>query len=213
MPRTTHFGRNAQKKKDMDPSHSGNTSQAHPYLMVSMTPSNPPPQIPEELRSSIDIEAFMNQLGHATIVNAIIDQNKETIITNVLRDNVGVFEFGRPPPIDITDLNHLLFGWQPPQVEPANQNIPSTQVPILIPQNTHPTPTQPLVHTTSQPTLSVPSASIATTHFSNPSNPPFASNNTTFLLPPQITSSPSVAHILLPGFNTSSSIPPNITIN
>ena len=68
----------------------------------------------------------MNQPGHATIVNAIIDRNKETIMENLLRDNVGLFEFGRPPPVDITDPTHPLFGWQPPQVEPADPNIPST---------------------------------------------------------------------------------------
>ena len=59
-----------------------------------MMPSDPPLKILEEPRSSIDIEAFMNQPGHATIVNAIIDQNKETIMENFLWDNVGVFEFG-----------------------------------------------------------------------------------------------------------------------
>ena len=64
----------------MDPSHSSNTSQAQPYPIVSMMPLDPPPQIPEEPGSSIDIEAFMNQPSHATIVNAIIDENKETII-------------------------------------------------------------------------------------------------------------------------------------
>ena len=99
MPPTTRFGRNTQKKKDMDPSQSGNTSRAQPYPVVSITPSDPPPQTPEDLGSFIDIEAFMNQPGHATIVNAIIDRNKETIMENFLRDNVGLFEFGRPPPI------------------------------------------------------------------------------------------------------------------
>ena len=68
----------------------------------------------------------MNQPGHATILNAIIDRNKETIMVNFLRDNVGLFEFGRPPPFDITNPTHPLFGWQPPQVELANPNIPST---------------------------------------------------------------------------------------
>ena len=57
----------------MDPSHSSNTSRAQPYPIVSMMPSDPPPQILEEPGSSIDIEAFMNQLGHTTIVNVIID--------------------------------------------------------------------------------------------------------------------------------------------
>ena len=111
MPPTTHFGRNTQKKKDMDPSHSGNTSRVHPYPVESIVPSDPPPQTPEDPGSSIDIEAFMNQPGHATILNAIIDRNKETIMENFLRDNVGLFEFGRPPPIDITDPTHPLFGW------------------------------------------------------------------------------------------------------
>ena len=74
---------------------------------------------------------------------------------NFLRDNVGSFEFGCPPPIDISDPMHPLFGWQPPQMELADLNIPSTQVPVPIPQNTHPILTQPLIHTTSQPTLSV----------------------------------------------------------
>ena len=126
MPPTTHFGRNTRKKKDMDPSQSGNTSRAQPYPIVSITSSDPPPKTPEDPGSSIDIEAFMNQPGHATIVNAIIDRNKETIMENFLRDNVGLFKFGRPPPIDITDPTHPLFGWRPPQVEPVDPNIPST---------------------------------------------------------------------------------------
>lgn len=75
-----------------------------------MTPSDQPSKNPGELGSSIDIEAFMNQPGHATIVNAIIYKNKETIMENFLLDNVGVFEFGRPPPLNITDLAHPLFG-------------------------------------------------------------------------------------------------------
>ena len=132
MPPTTRFGKNTRKKKDMDPSHSGNVSRAQPYPVVSMTQSDPSPQNLEEPGSSIDIEAFMNQPGHATIINAIIDRNKETIMENFLRDNVGVFEFWRPPPIDIIDPTHPLFGWQPPQVEPINPNIPSTEVLVLI---------------------------------------------------------------------------------
>ena len=83
MPPTTCFGRNTQKK-DMDPSHSSNTSQAQSYPVVSMMPSDPPPQILEEPGSSIDIEAFMNQPSHTTMVNAIIDRNKETIMENFL---------------------------------------------------------------------------------------------------------------------------------
>ena len=108
----------------MDPSHSGNTSRYQSYPIVSMPPSDPPLQTPEDLGSSIDIEAFMNQLGHATIVNVIIDRNKETIMANFLRDNVGAFESGHPPPIDITNPTHPLFGWQSPQVELEDPNIP-----------------------------------------------------------------------------------------
>ena len=84
MPPTTRFCRNTQKKKDMDPSQSGNTSRAQPYLTISITSSDPPPKTPKDPSSSIDIEAFMNQPGHATIVNAIIDHNKETIMENFL---------------------------------------------------------------------------------------------------------------------------------
>ena len=69
------------------------------------------------------------------------------------------------------------------------------------------------MHTTSQPTLSLPSASVTTTHFFAPPNPPHTSSNTIFSLPPQVTSSPYTAHIPLPRFNTSSYVPPNISIN
>ena len=117
---------------------------------------------------------------------------------NFLRDNVGLFEFERPPPIDITDPTDPLFGWQPPQAEPTDPNIPLTQVLVPIPWNPHPTLTQSLVHTISQPMLSVPFASVATTHFFAPPNPPFSSNNTTFSFSSQITSSSSTAYILPP---------------
>ena len=56
----------------MDPSHSSNIAQAHPYTIVSMMPPEPPLQIPEETGSSMDIDAFMNQPSHVTIFNAII---------------------------------------------------------------------------------------------------------------------------------------------
>ena len=98
----------------MDPSHSSNITQAQPYPIVSMMPPDPPPKIQKETCYSIDIDAFMNQPGHTTIVNAIMDRNKETIMENFLRDNVGAFDFGCPPPINILDPTHPLFGWQPP---------------------------------------------------------------------------------------------------
>ena len=95
----------------MGPSHSSNTTQAQPYPIVSMMPLDPPPQILEETCSAIDIDAFMNQPGHTTIVNAIIDWNKETIMENFLRDNVGIFEFEHPPPTNIKNPTNPLFGW------------------------------------------------------------------------------------------------------
>ena len=55
----------------MDPSHSSSIAQAQPYTIVSMAPLDPPPQTLEEIGSSIDIDAFMNQLGNETIVNAL----------------------------------------------------------------------------------------------------------------------------------------------
>ena len=72
MPPTTRISKNKQKKKDMDPSFSISTSQAQPYPVVSMAPADPPPQILKESGSTLDIDAFMNQPGHAIIVNSII---------------------------------------------------------------------------------------------------------------------------------------------
>ena len=108
----------------MDPSHSSSTSRVDPYPIISTMQPNPLLQIPEETSSSIDIDAFMNQPGHATIVNAIIDQNKETIMENFLRDNVGAFEFGHPPPIGISNPTHPLFGLKPPSVGSSVLNDP-----------------------------------------------------------------------------------------
>lgn len=178
-----------------------------------MTSPEPPLQNLQEMGSSIDIEGFMNQPGNATIVNAIIDRNKETIMENFLTENVGSFEFGRPPPSDITNPNHPLFGWQAPQPEPPDPNIPSTQVLVPIPQNTHSSLPQSLVHTTSQSTPSVTPPSASTMHFSAPPNPPFASGSTPFSLPPHITSSPFASQIPSLGSNAPSSIPPNTSSN
>jgi len=49
--------------------------------------------------SLLDIDAFINQPGHATLVNVIINRNKETIMENFHRDKIGAFDFGRPPPL------------------------------------------------------------------------------------------------------------------
>ena len=110
--------------------------------------------------NTLYIDVFMNQPRHTTIVNAIIDRYRETIIVNSLIENIGVFGFGRPPPLHIYDHVYPLFWRLPPpigpsdwndsffipkwehqimQLEPMNLNIPSTQ----------PTMAQSLVHTTS----------------------------------------------------------------
>lgn len=44
----------------MDPGLSSIMAQAQLYLVVSMTPLDPPPQAPKEIGPSIDIDAFMN---------------------------------------------------------------------------------------------------------------------------------------------------------
>lgn len=155
----------------MDLNLSNSSASAQPYPPVSSVTHNPPPQNLEESSPSLDRDAFMNQLGHATIINTIIDQNKETIMANFLRDNVGVFGFGRPQPLDISDLAHLLFGRLPPpivlsdpndpffipqgayqttQPEPIDPNIPSTQLSAPIPPKSQPTIAQSLVHKTPQ---------------------------------------------------------------
>lgn len=43
---------------------------------------------------------------------------------NLLRDSVGAFDFGRPPPFDITDPRHPLFGKLTPPIGPSNPNDP-----------------------------------------------------------------------------------------
>lgn len=80
----------------MDPNLSGSSISAQPYPLVSLVTHNPLLNNPKESNPSLDIDAFMNQLGYATIINSIIDQNRETIMENLMRDNVHVFGFGRP---------------------------------------------------------------------------------------------------------------------
>jgi hypothetical protein len=112
----------------------------------------------------------MNQPGHATIVNAIIDKNRETIMANFQHDNIGAFGFGRPPPLDTSDPTHPLYGMVPPftnTFEPNNPfqmsgvlqqlpnpnipdpNIPSTQLDASIPQPIQSTTMQSIIHSTS----------------------------------------------------------------
>ena len=90
---------------------------------------------------------------------------------NFLRDNVGVFGFGRPPPLDISDPadpllgrlplpislsdpNDPIFipkgGYQMTQSKPMEPNMLLTQLNAPIPPNNQPTIAQSLVHTTPQ---------------------------------------------------------------
>ncbi len=141
--------------------------------IASLPLSTQPSFSPENtIPSPTDIEAFMNQPGNAVLVNAIIDKKKETIIANFQRDNIGAFNFGRPPPL--SDPSHPLFEQLPPPIgsydsnypqyvpkeepqptpyDPTDPNIPaSTQVEISLPQANPTTTTPPLVHTTSSQT-------------------------------------------------------------
>lgn len=99
MPPITHLGK--KKKETMEPYHLDQTQ--------SLPLSTPPSSSQEKATPSPnDIETFMNQLGNAVLVNAIIDKNKETIMANFKRDNIRAFNFGRPPPL--SDPSHPLFG-------------------------------------------------------------------------------------------------------
>ena len=104
----------------MDPSLSSSLASTQPYPMIFAITQAPPPQNPKYLGSSLDIDAFMNQPGHTTIVNTIIDRNRETIIENFLRDNVVVFGFRRPSPLDTFDPSYPLFVRLPSTIGPFN---------------------------------------------------------------------------------------------
>ena len=88
---------------------------------------------------------------------------------NLLRDNVSVFGFGRPPSLAIFDPSHPLFGrFTPPiglydpndpffipqwghiivQLESRDPNIPSIQLGAPIPPKNQPIITQSLVQIT-----------------------------------------------------------------
>ncbi len=108
----------------MDSSLSSSSSSAKSYPSILTVTHDPPPQNLEELGPSLDIDTFMHQLGHMTIANAIIGRNRETIMVDFLRDNVGVFGFGRPPPLDIYDPVHSLFGRLPPPIGPFDPSDP-----------------------------------------------------------------------------------------
>lgn len=138
----------------MEPYHINQTAS----LPINTQPSF---SLEKAMPSPDDIEAFMNQCGNVVLVNAIIDKNKETIMANFQRDNVGAFDFGRPPPL--SDPSHPLFGQllppigsyvpkeepQPTPFDPTDPNIPaSTQVKNPIPQINPTTTTPSLVQTT-----------------------------------------------------------------
>ena len=73
----------------------------------------------------------MNQPGHATIVNVIIDRNRETMMENFQRDNIGAFGFGRPPPLDASDPAHPLYGMVPPSFSALDPNDPFQMTSVL----------------------------------------------------------------------------------
>ena len=89
MPPVTRL---AKKKETMEPYHLDRTTSPPLSTQPSFSPEKAMP-------SCTNIEAFMNQPGNAVLVNAIIDKNKETIMANFRRKNVGTFDFGRPPPL------------------------------------------------------------------------------------------------------------------
>ena len=78
MPPITHL---RKKKEAMDPYPTSSLAGAPLDLVTTVNTHNPSPSTPAKLGPSPqDIEAFMNQQGNATLVNAIIDKNLNTII-------------------------------------------------------------------------------------------------------------------------------------
>ena len=137
----------------MEPYPTSSTIGAHLDLVTPINICNPPPLTLEKPRPSPqDIEAFMNQLGNATLVNAIIDKNINTIMENFQKDKIEEpnFEslillldpshrlFGKlPPPIGLDDPNHPLYIPREENkismFEAMIPNIPSTQLGAPIP--------------------------------------------------------------------------------
>ena len=72
MPPITRL---AKKKETMEPYHLDRTTSPPLSTQPSFSPEQAMP-------SPTNIEAFMNQLGNAVLVNTIIDKNKETIMAN-----------------------------------------------------------------------------------------------------------------------------------
>ncbi len=131
--------------------------------------------------SCTDIEAFMNQPRNAVLVNAIIDKNKETIMANFRRENVGTFDFGRPPPL--SDPSHPLFGQLPPPIGSYDPNYPQYMPKEEPPANPY-DPTDPNIPSSTQVEISMPQANLATTTPSlvhtSPIQTPFTQNSSPF---------------------------------
>ena len=189
IPPVTHL---RKLKEAMDP-YPISSLVGTPLDRITPTSThNPSPSTPTRLRpSSQDIEEFMNQLGNATLVNAIIDKNLNTIIANFQKDKTTEPDFENPIPL--SDPSHPLFGKLPPPIGPddsknslyitrgENQlplfedidpNIPSSQLgaPIPpLPQNTIiqslvlTTPHQPSFTQTKLPFLSISGAASQST--------------------------------------------------
>ena len=64
----------------------------------------------------------MNQLGNATLVNAIIDKNINTIIEKFQKDKIEEPNFENPIPL--LDPSHPLFGKLPLPIGPNDPNHP-----------------------------------------------------------------------------------------
>ena len=80
MPPITHL---RKQKEAMDPYPIPSSVGTPLDLVTPVNTHNPSPSTPTKIGPSPqEIEAFMNQLGNATLVNAIIDKNLNTIIAN-----------------------------------------------------------------------------------------------------------------------------------
>ena len=80
MPPITHL---SKRKEAMDPYPTSNSVGTPLDPVTTTSTHDPSPSTPAKLGTSPqDIEAFMNQLGNATLVNSIIDKNLNTIIAN-----------------------------------------------------------------------------------------------------------------------------------
>ena len=73
----------SKRKEEMDPYPTISLIGALLDLVTTSSTHNTSPSTLEKIGiSTQDIEAFMNQAGNATLVNAIIDKNLNTIIVN-----------------------------------------------------------------------------------------------------------------------------------